>query len=422
VTASLSLYRLATRLLEPAAPWLVEQRLKSGKERPDRINERFGLTKAARPDGPLIWMHGASVGECRLLLDVFAAIRKQRPDVTALVTSQTLTAADMVAGWSNRGVTHQMAPVDGPVAVERFIQHWRPNAVVFAEGEIWPNMLSGIKAHAIPAALINARMTRKTLATWKRRPAASRELFSTFGFIGAADEATAYGLVAAGDLKIEALGNLKTAAVVDAPPASAVAAFREATGNRPIVLAASTHSGEEEFALDAFTETRARAPGVLLILVPRHPERGSAIVELSRGRGLTTQQWSSDKSPPGTQVDVLVADTIGELIFWYAASDSIYLGGATADGIGGHNAIEPAQLGKRVFTGPHGFNFAETFEALAKAGALQIGSTQQELSAWWLNDLSGTQAGANVGDIFVTARFAFERSLAAILGMLEKRA
>jgi 3-deoxy-D-manno-octulosonic-acid transferase len=159
-----------------------------------------------------------------------------------------------------------------------------------------------------------------------------------------------------------------------------------------------------------------------LILVPRHPERGPDIVGLTRGRGLTTQQWSEQKTPPGPQVDVLVADTIGELLFWYAAADAIYLGGATAKDIGGHNAIEPAQLGKRVFTGPHGFNFAETFETLAEADALKIGTTSRELSDWWIRELSGTRLGPNVSDIFDNARLAFDRSLAAILGMLEKRA
>ena len=124
-----------------------------------------------------------------------------------------------------------------------------------------------------------------------------------------------------------------------------------------------------------------RAPGALLILVPRHPDRGDQIVELdARPWPHDVRQCSRDRSPPGGDVDVLVADTIGELLFWYAAADGIYLGGATAEGIGGHNPVEPAQLGKRVFTGPHGFNFRETFEALEKAGALTIGTTPQELS------------------------------------------
>ena len=163
MTASLALYQIGTRLLEPLAPWLVEQRVKSGKERPERIRERFGFADKTRPNAPLLWLHGASVGESRLLIDVFSALRKRRPEVYALVTTQTLTSADMIAAWSPPNLVHQMAPVDGPNSVERFLQHWKPDAAVFAEGEIWPNMLSALKAHGVPAALINARMTAKTL-------------------------------------------------------------------------------------------------------------------------------------------------------------------------------------------------------------------------------------------------------------------
>ncbi|MDP3739779.1 MAG: glycosyltransferase N-terminal domain-containing protein [Hyphomonadaceae bacterium] len=418
MTASLALYQIGTRLLEPLAPWLVEQRIKSGKERPERIRERFGFAGKNRPDAPLLWLHGASVGESRLLIDVFSALRKRRPDVHALVTTQTLTSADMIAAWSPPNLLHQMAPVDGPNAVERFQQHWKPDAAVFCEGEIWPNMLTALKAHGVPAALINARMTEKTLRSWQGRQSSARQVFSTFGFIGAADQATADGIFAATGRRIKTVGNLKSAAAVDGPSSSDVEAWRKATGGRPILLAASTHPGEDEVALNAFIEVRMRALGALLIVVPRHPDRGEAIGELMRGRGLTTQQRSKDKSLPGTDVDVLVADTIGELLFWYAASDGVYLGGATAEGIGGHNPVEPAQLGKRVFTGPYGFNFRETFEALEKAGAITIGRTHQELAAYWLAALDSAMPGPVLGSFFSVARQPFETTLDAIVAML----
>ncbi len=422
MTASLALYRFGTRLLEPLAPWLIEQRIKSGKENPDRIGERFGVTTAGRPNGVLIWMHSASVGESRLLLDVFAAVRKRRGDVHALVTTQTTTSADMIASASPKNVIHQMAPVDGPKAVEAFLQHWKPDAAVFAEGEIWPNMLGGLQAHGVLAALINARMTGKTLKGWNTRRASAREIFSVFGFIGAADQATADGLSAAIGRQIGTVGNLKTAIEVEGPDAGAVSRFRAAINGRPIVLAASTHPGEDEFALDAFTEVRIRAPGVLMILVPRHPDRGDRIVDLMRERGMTTQQWSKGKTPPSPDVDVLVADTMGELLFWYSTADGVYLGGATAEGIGGHNPIEPAQLGKRVFTGPHGFNFRETFDTLEKSGALTVGTTYQELSDYWLAALNDAQPTPVLGAHFAAAREPFERTIDAILAMLPKAA
>ena len=418
MTASLALYRFGTRLLEPLAPWLVEQRIKKGKENPDRIGERFGITQTARPNGTLIWMHAASVGESRLLLDVFAALRKRRPNVRALVTTQTTTSADMIAAWGPPGVIHQMAPVDGPKAVEAFLQHWHPDAAVFAEGEIWPNMLAALKEHGIPAALVNARMTTRTLRNWNKRKPSARAVFSTFGFIGAADQLTADGVQSAIDRRITVVGNLKTASAVAAPSAAAVENFRTRMNARPIVLAASTHPGEDEFALDAFTELRMRKPGVMMILVPRHPDRGDAITAMMRERGMTTQQWSKEKTPPGADIDVLVADTIGELLFWYAISDAVYLGGATAEGIGGHNPVEPVQLGKRVFTGPHGFNFRETFDALQETGALVIGATYQELTDYWINALDIAQPAPILGAFFTASRAPFEPTLDAIDRML----
>ena len=418
MTASLALYRFATRLLEPLAPWLVEQRIKKGKENPDRIGERFGVTQVERPKGTLIWMHAASVGESRLLLDVFTALRKRRPNVRALVTTQTTTSADMIAAWSPPGVIHQMAPVDGPKAVEAFLQHWQPDTAVFAEGEIWPNMLAALKEHGVPTALVNARMTKRTLRSWNKRKPSARIVFSTFGFIGAADQLTADGVQSALDRRITVVGNLKIASAVAAPPAAAVEDFRTRMNARPIVLAASTHPGEDEFALDAFTEVRLRKPGVLMIVVPRHPDRGDAITTMMRERGMTTQQWSKDKTPPGADVDVLVADTIGELLFWYAASDAVYLGGATSEGIGGHNPVEPVQLGKRVFTGPHGFNFRETFDALQETGALVVGSTYQELTDYWINALDIAQPAPMLGAFFTASRAPFEQTLDAIDAML----
>ncbi|MEZ6031437.1 MAG: glycosyltransferase N-terminal domain-containing protein [Hyphomonadaceae bacterium] len=418
MTVSLALYRLGTRLLEPLAPWLVSQRLKKGKENPDRIGERFAATTAARPDGAVIWMHAASVGESRLLVDIFAALRKRRPDVHAVVTTQTMTSAEMIAAWAPQNVIHQMAPIDGPKAVKTFLSHWRPDAAVFAEGEIWPNMLEALKRQHIPAALVNARMTAKTLKGWNTRSGAAKALFAVFGFIGAADQATADGLSSATGRKIATVGNLKLSAIVEAPAAAKVAAFRDATGGRPIVLAASTHPGEDEFATDAFAELRMRKPGALMILVPRHPERGDSIVSLLRERGLTTAQWSKGKTPPGTDVDVLVADTIGELLFWYACADAVFLGGATVEGVGGHNPIEPNQLGKRVFTGPHGFNFREMFDALAPTGALVIGRTYQELADYWLAALDEAQPTPMRASTSANSQAPFEKTLDAIAAML----
>jgi 3-deoxy-D-manno-octulosonic-acid transferase len=416
VTATLTLYRIGTSLLEPLAPILVRNRVKSGKERTERTGERFGRTNVTRPKGLLIWMHGASVGESRLLLDMFHAIRMQRPDAYALVTTQTTTSADMIAASAPKHVIHQMAPVDGPSAVTRFLQHWRPDAAVFAEGEIWPNMLLGLKRGRIPAVMANARMTTKSIDSWNRRKSSAREIFSVFQFIGAADRQTAEGLGRATGRKISTVGNLKMAARITPPPQDKVSAFTKTVG-RPILLAASTHPGEDAFALEAFAALRPSLPDALLVIVPRHPDRGSAVFGEARGHGFTVQQWSKERSPPQPGTSIVVADTMGELLFWYASAGGIYLGGATKPDVGGHNAVEPAQLGKRVFTGPHGYNFRETFEILAQNDALVIGETAGQLADFWRAELSTRSAPlpAAMSDDF---RAPFERTIEAVIAML----
>lgn len=420
MTATLTLYRIGATLLEPFAPILVRNRVKSGKERPERSGERFGRTNLARPGGALIWMHGASVGESRLLLDLFEALRTQRPDAYALVTTQTTTSADMIAASAPQHVIHQMAPVDGPRAVTRFLQHWRPDAAVFAEGEIWPNMLLGLKRGRIPAVMANARMTTRSIDSWNSRKSSARALFGAFQFIGAADRQTAEGLGRATGHEITTVGNLKMAARITPPPQDKVVPFVKAIG-RPILLAASTHPGEDAFAIEAFAALRVSTPDALLVIVPRHPDRGSTMVDEARGRGFTVQQWSKERSPPQQGTSVVVADTMGELLFWYAVAGGIYLGGATKQDVGGHNAVEPAQLGKRVFTGPHGYNFRETFEILAQNDALVIGKTAVQLADFWRAELSAQSAPIRAA-LFDDFRAPFDRTIEAILAMLPTKA
>ncbi|MBI1359482.1 MAG: 3-deoxy-D-manno-octulosonic acid transferase [Alphaproteobacteria bacterium] len=418
MTASLALYTLGTRLAEPAARFVLGQRLKRGKERSDRIGERTGQTSAIRPPGQLLWMHGASVGESRLLVDLFATLRQRRPDVSAVITTQTLTSADMIAAWEPDGIVHQMAPVDGPGAVKRFLDHWRPDAAVFAEGEIWPNMLITLRQRSIPAALVNARMTERSLRGWQARKASARQLFAVFRFIGAADRSTAEGLESVLGRPIEIVGNLKRASPVEPPSAKSLDAWRLQIGARKTLLAASTHRGEEDMALEAFAEVLRDFPDALLVIVPRHPERGGEIIDLCSARGLSAQLRSSNPSAPAPHVRALVADTIGELVFWYAASDAVFLGGATSETVGGHNAIEPAQLGKRVFTGPHGYNFRETFLALEKAGALVLGRDAPALARYWIAELKGESVRPDLTAFFAQARAPLDASINAISQLL----
>jgi 3-deoxy-D-manno-octulosonic-acid transferase len=409
-------------LLEPAAPLILRGRLKRGKERPERLQERLGLTAAPRPEGLLIWMHGASVGECRLLLDTFRLLAARRPGVQAVVTSQTLTAADMIAAGGGPGVVHQMAPVDAPAFVKRFLDHWRPDLAVFAEGEIWPNMLAALRYRWIPAALINARMTGRTLSSWRTRQAAARTLFEAFRFIGAADTATAVGLGNILHRRIAVVGNLKQAMSASLPSADAVATWRRDLAGRPVVLAASTHPGEDELALAAFNSLRETCPTALMLLAPRHPDRGARLQSLAMFGGYRVQRRSAHRATPTPDVDVLVADTMGEMPLWYVVSTGIYLAGAHAPNIGGHNAAEPVQLGRRVFTGPNGFNFRDTFQQLEQAGALVIGPDAAALADFWrrcVADPAWASLPPSLADeLFESARAPLQATLEALVEML----
>ena len=181
-------YGLLTRLIEPLAPRLLDARVKQGKEDPQRVDERLGLAGTARPAGPLIWIHGVSVGEALSILPLAERIRKDRPDVTVLVTTGTLTSAQILAQRLPAGVIHQFAPVDSPGAVAAFLDHWRPTIGVFVESELWPNLLTAAKKRGVALALVSARITTKTAEGWKKAPGMARALMACFAHVWPQDQ------------------------------------------------------------------------------------------------------------------------------------------------------------------------------------------------------------------------------------------
>ncbi len=424
MTLSLTAYKLFTGVLEPFSGHVLRGRVKAGKEDRARLPERKGRTELARPEGPLVWLHGASVGETALLLSIYRRLKAKRPDLNALFTSQTLTAAQMFARADLPDAVHQMAPVDAPGAVKRFLTHWRPDAIVLAEGEIWPNALMRAQRMKIPMALVNARMTPKTLKGWQGRKGAARRLFGGFGFIGAADQQTADGLSQLTRRDIDTVGNLKLAAPPPRAPYELVQRWRTALNGRPVLLAASTHTGEDTFAIDAFRALRRNGLDPLLIVAPRHPERAASIAEELRAARLTFKARTGDGTP-GADDPVLLADTIGEMGLWLELADAVYLGGATRNDVGGHNPIEPAQLGKPVFTGPFAYNFTELMAKLESAGAVTTGTRPEALAAFWASHINGTDVRRPDPDkldaVFRSVEAPLLASLDAICTMLDAR-
>lgn len=372
-------YRVATRLLEPLAPRLLDARARRGKEDAARVDERLGTASVARPDGDLIWLHGVSVGETLSLLPLVERLRRDRPDLTVLVTSGTVTSAQLLARRLPTGVIHQYAPVDGPQAAAAFLHHWRPSLGVMVESELWPNLLLAAKARGVKLALVSARITQKTADGWARFPGAARKVLAAFDRVLPQDDSSAKRLAGLG-ARVDGLANLKLAG--EAPPhdARAFTAMSAAVGDRAVIVAASTHEGEEAAIVRALDRLTGR---VCLIFVPRHPERGPGLAQVLEAEGWRLAVRSRGQTLDGG-TDLYLADTLGEMGLFLRLADVVVMGGSfhAAVGqppVGGHNPLEPARLGKPTFTGPDMSNWAAVTEMLTAGGGLRVVETPEHL-------------------------------------------
>ena len=372
----LQLYRLVTGLAEPLAPLLLKRRARRGKEDAARLGERLGQASRPRPEGSLAWLHGASVGESLSLLPVIERLRAARPDLQVLITSGTLASAELIARRAPEGVIHQYAPVDAPGAVDRFLDHWRPSLAVFVESEIWPNLLTRAKTRGTRLALISARLSERSLAGWARRPAAARALFRGFDLVLAQTDAVAGGLRGLGARDHGRL-NLKLAGAPLAVDQAVLPELKAAAGERPVLLAASTHPGEDEIVLDAFQKISGYA---LLVIVPRHPARAADIRKAAEARGFDTA-LRTEQAFGGAHV--YIADTLGEMGLWLSLATAVLVGGSLLPGPGGHNPIEPAQLGCPIVTGPHVDNWQGVYADLIGASGAAVARDAFELAAAW---------------------------------------
>lgn len=398
MSPALAVYRLVLRLLEPLAPRLLDARAKQGKEDPVRVDERLGRASLSRPDGDLVWLHGVSVGETLSLLPVVERLRQQRPDLTVLVTSGTLTSAQLLARRLPAGVIHQFAPVDGPGAVNAFLDHWRPSLAVFVESELWPNLILETRRRGVRLVLASARITEKTVDGWQRFPGAAREILSAFDRILPQDETSAARLHSLG-ARIDGHVNLKLSG--EAPPHDAAAFTRlsAAIGDRPVVVAASTHDGEEIALVRALDKLADR---LCLILVPRHPARSADIAAALERDGYRFAQRSQGREPD-RDTDLYLADTLGEMGLFLRLADVVVMGGSFSAAlekppVGGHNPLEPARLGKPAVTGPDMSNWAAVTDALVEAGGLAVVQAPWDLPAVLAPLLADTDAARAMGE------------------------
>lgn len=412
---SLRLYRAAVWVATPLSGWILGNRARRGKEDATRLNERFGRTELLRPAGKLLWLHGASVGESLVLLELVRRLQ-DRTDWQFLVTTGTVTSARLMAEKLPAGARHQYIPVDRLGPVRRFLDHWKPDAAIFVESELWPNLLIEMQSRNMPAALVNARMNEASLINWHKRKDAARHLLSAFRWIGAADERTVAGLNKLAGHAVPLVGNLKLQISASSPDSSVLDVIRDALGERPVWLAASTHAGEEQILLQAHRHYLETRPEALLILAPRHPERGHELANTVRAAGLTFAQRSRNELPDtGTQV--WLADTLGEMTLWYALADQAVIGGSLKDGIGGHNPVEATRAGCPVISGPYTASFDDVFAAYRKHEGVAIAGSPAEVAAALSDVTEDRLAGARRALRELTGS-AMDETLAGILSLM----
>jgi 3-deoxy-D-manno-octulosonic-acid transferase len=407
-----------TRLAEPLAGPALRARARRGKEDPLRIGERLGRASVARPAGPLAWLHGVSVGESQSLLPLAEVFREGRPDATVLMTTGTRTAAELIARRAPEGVLHQYAPVDAPGAVARFLDHWQPELGVFVESELWPNLIGEAQARGVKLALVSARMTEKSARGWRRTPAAARRLLQAFSLVLPQDAGTEARLRMLGAATGSRL-NLKRVGAPLPFAADELAALRAGLQGRPVVLAASTHPGEDELVLGAFRSL----PNAVLAICPRHPERGSQVADLAAARGYAVARRSLGQ-PLDAKTEVYVADTLGEMGLFYRLAEVVVMGGGFAPGVGGHNPLEAARLGRPVLTGAEVFNAAEIYgEMFERVAALRT-PTAEALARDLRGLLADPLAARRIGEAGLTYAEAqggaLENAMTKLLPMLPR--
>ncbi len=377
----LILYLALSRRAAGLAGRVLNRRLAAGKEHATRIGERRGEPGRPRPEGRLIWFHAASVGEVLSILELIRRLAGDDPDLNFLITSGTVTSAQAVASRLPDRSVHQFIPLDVVPFVRRFLDHWRPDLAVWTESELRPALIVETHARGVPMVLVNARLSDRSYRRWWLMPWTASALLNRFAVIHAQDGVTSYNMRRLGlnPDRIEVTGTLKegsSALPFDEPERADLA---QAIGRRGTWLAASTHAGEEELAADAHREILRRAPRMLMILVPRHPERGRDIADILRLAGWRVALRSADE-PLQPDTEIYVADTLGEMGLWYRIAPISLVCGSLVP-VGGHNPFEPAALGSAILHGPHVANFRDIYERLAAADAAMLVRKPDEITA-----------------------------------------
>jgi 3-deoxy-D-manno-octulosonic-acid transferase len=365
-----ALYRGLTGVATPLVVAFLKARKRRGKEDDVRFAERLGIASRERPDGPLAWVHAASIGEATSVLALIERLLEERPELSVLLTTGTVAAARLLEPRLPKGAQHQFVPVDLPGAVRRFLDHWRPDLAIWVESELWPNLVLLTARRGIPMLLLNGRLSARSHARWRAWSTLARPMLGSFALCLAQDETQAARFRELGAPNVASVGDLKSAAKTLTVDAGALVALRRQIGGRPVWLAASTHAGEEDIALAVHHRVAADHPGLLTIIAPRHPARGDEIAASAEYHGPRLARRSrGEPITPGT--DIYLADTFGELGLFYSLAGLAFVGGSLVDK-GGHNPFEAARLDCAVLFGPFTANCSAMADALLAAGGAEM--------------------------------------------------
>ena len=417
------LRRLYTLLLLLALPWALLHLLWRAKRQPEYLRhwgERFGCYALPVP-APVIWLHAVSVGETRAAQPLVALLRRHYPGYRILFTHMTPTGRHAGEEIFGDDVARVYLPYDYPWAVRSFLRHFRPALGIIMETELWPNLIAACRHLECPLLLVNARLSEKSALRYARFPGLTRQALHGLTAVAAQTAADAQRLVALGAEDVTVTGNLKFD--IDPPPDQLAlgARLRSRWGGRATLLAASTRDGEEALLLDAIGARPTE--GLLLVIVPRHPQRFGAVEKLVAARGLRCQR-RSEEGPVAAETQVLLGDSMGEMFAYYAACDVAFIGGSLLD-YGSQNLIEACAVGSPVLLGPSVFNFAEAARAALACGAARsVGNADDLISAAaeLLGDVAARRSMGHAGQAFVAQhRGAGARTLALLEAALANR-
>lgn len=374
---------------------------------------------------PVIWVHAVSVGETVAIAPLVHRLLARYPQHRLLITNMTPTGAAQVRTLFGDRVEQRFCPWDIPLALRAFLRRTCPELCIIVETELWPNLVDQCARAGVPVLLANARLSARSARGYQRFSALTKPMLQQLSLIAAQGQADAERFVALGmpSERVDVTGSIKFDLRPDATQVAAGRALREQLGNdRPVLIAASTHQGEDEVLLQAWQQLREEHPQLVLMLVPRHPERFDAVAELCRGYSDRLVLRSRGEQPD-EHTKLYLGDSMGELMLFYAAADIAFVGGSFS-GTGGHNPLEPAALGLPVIMGPDCFNFQSITDALGEAGGLvrvaNVAGLQAQLSIWLEDADRRREAGQQAAAFVAANRGALDRLEQAVSRLLNQ--